>query len=495
LKKTVVLTSHENFVWLSMQEIIPLIERNWRGSRARGRHEVVCRDVDQYSISELMPELLSADNIVFTCFTVRLCRLGELLRKSFGVEARYIIYLHNQATILCWPFHVWGMGGQLREDDVFISTSTADAGTFRHSFERARALVIPFTVPGLKKAYLVAPSGRAEVPFVYAGRLSVQKNLHTLIYALRLMSDEHPRLRWRLQIYGKDDDLGSPNMGMPSSRYEESLRMQVRLLGLGDRVEFMGYQRRAQLHRNLFSRRHVAVSASLHSDENFGMAQFRSLCRGNPAVLTRWGGYADFGSQFGNRVRLAPVDETPRGPWVDPQQFARLLGAAARDYLAGGPTRVRVPSYYREDEISSRLRKLALEARAPGPPLELTRLAERILRRQAAFEKRRPGSGQIFESYADDAARVPFRGYLMSPPAFKKRLRAGQASRLFCPPWVALKSRFVRVDDPHRGRLKIRLHKPASQAVTLSDWFGKSRSVSATTAARLVSLGYAHCRE
>src|SRR3954462_3763771 len=78
-KKTVVLTSRENFVWLSMQEIVPLIESCWLGSARKGRHQVIVLDVDRLSIPELLPELMSADNVVFTCFTVRLARIGELL--------------------------------------------------------------------------------------------------------------------------------------------------------------------------------------------------------------------------------------------------------------------------------------------------------------------------------------------------------------------------------------------------------------------------------
>ena len=36
------------------------------------------------------------------------------------------------------------------------------------------------------------------------------------------------------------------------------------------------------MNRALSRQRHIAVSASLHSDEHFGMAPFRSLCMEQP---------------------------------------------------------------------------------------------------------------------------------------------------------------------------------------------------------------------
>jgi hypothetical protein len=384
------------------------------------------------------------------------------------------------------------MGKYLREDDVFISSSTADAETFTHSFEKSRVEVVPFTIPGLRTSYPIPAPKKGQIPFVYAGRLSVQKNLHTLLYAFRLLHDADPGLPWRFFIYGKDDNLGSPNMGMPSTRYGEWLRKLARLLELDDRVIFKGYRERAHVNRVLGERRHIAVSSSLHSDENFGMVQFRSLCRGNLAVLTRWGGYADFGKQFSDRVFLASVEETTQGPWVDPVTFAKLLGKAAETYRNDDlkQPRTLVPAYYNERRIAARIAKLATEDSSAGPRLRMTALAKRILKKQAAFDKQAPGSGRIFESYSDPDARVPFRGYRMSP---KGRTPENFAPGLRCLPWVKLGSKSVRVNDPHRGNFELKF-VPAerSSSVTLTDWSGASRRVSREMAERLVSLGYSH---
>ncbi|HEX6719152.1 MAG TPA: hypothetical protein VF088_18755 [Pyrinomonadaceae bacterium] len=39
------LTSTQNYVWLSMQEIIPMIESVWHRSAERGRHRVLAKRI------------------------------------------------------------------------------------------------------------------------------------------------------------------------------------------------------------------------------------------------------------------------------------------------------------------------------------------------------------------------------------------------------------------------------------------------------------------
>ena len=142
-----------------------------------------------------------------------------------------------------------------------------------------------------------------------------------------------------------------------------------------------------------------------------------------------------------------------------------------------------MPGYYLESSISARLRKLALEKTRRGPPLRMTALAERVLHKQASFERSKPGSSQIFRSYSDPDAQVPFRGYRMGP----RRERA-LAPKLRCFPWVRLAPGGVDVRDPHRGSFELR---PSAGSVLLTDWSGASRRVDRKTASRLLSLGYA----
>jgi hypothetical protein len=271
-------------------------------------------------------------------------------------------------------------------------------------------------------------------------------------------------------------------MGISSSGYGESLAKLAKQLSLDDRVTFEGYRDRSEIHRVLDSKRHIAVSSSLHSDENFGMAQFRSIVSGNLAVLTRWGGYADFGKNFPKQVRMAPVLETPRGPWVDPVGFSKLLEAAAKTYRSESPKVAATPSCYLEKRITEHLRKLATDSWKSGARLEMTPLAKRILKKRSLFEKKDPN--RIFESYADPDTKTPVRGYLMSS-AKDRALRVGA---LRCSPWVSIGTRAIQVRDPHRGDLDFKIVPRGPVSVT--DWAGKSARVDRSTAKRLLSLGY-----
>src|SRR5581483_11473012 len=164
--------------------------------------------------------------------------------------------------------------------------------------------------PGLRR-------GDGERSFVYVGRISEQKNLHNLLHALSILREREPNLRWTLEVYGKPDRWGSPNMGFRMKNYLGFLRRLSRALGIDDRVRWRGFVRRERLDPLIARRPHVFVSARLHSDEDFGVAALKSLCAGQPAVLSAWGGHLDLRRRFPGQVRLVPVYRSGIGPFVD----------------------------------------------------------------------------------------------------------------------------------------------------------------------------------
>ncbi|MES2965542.1 MAG: glycosyltransferase family 4 protein, partial [Bdellovibrionota bacterium] len=360
MKRTVVLTSTENFVWSSMQEIIPMIEMAWKLA-AGPRHRVRIVDVGQEKISDYLADVVQADQVVFTCFTAKLARLGEFLRRSANVDGRWIVYLHNQATIGCWPLFAWGMGEQLRSDDVFISSSTRDARTLKLTFPEGDVRVHPFPLPlPLIEMTKVKSTKRTSPTFVYSGRLSSQKNVHTLIYAFSLYVNRNGPAK--LVLFGGEDGLGSPNMGFKDEGYESYLRRLVSTLGIEDRVEFAGALPRAELHERLRTP-HVLVSASLHSDENFGMSALRSLCMGAPCVLSAWGGHWDFAKDFSSQLQLVAVHGSDWGPWIDAGEFANAMAKALRNSSSAKTRASRVPVRYRVGSMAKLLQKLTREPR------------------------------------------------------------------------------------------------------------------------------------
>ena len=433
-KKTLVLTSRENFVWHSMQEIIPMIESRWLDSAREGTHIVGLINVDETSLPEIARAALGADQIVLTCFTSKLIRAAQILRRDLALEARYFIYLHNQATIGCWPYHAWGLGEVLGTQDIFISSCARDVETFRHSFENARVVEIPFTLP--ETSLPSAPARRTRRPFVYVGRISAQKNIHGLIQSFALLAGDT-----ELLIFGKEDDLGSPNMGIRDKGYLKTLQELASDLSVAQRVRFLGHLSRERLQEELYSHEHIFVSSSLHSDENFGMAAFRSLTLGQIAVLSDWGGHAALKQAFPGQVFSVEVSTSRRGPWVPIHAFAQGMEESQKS-----PSRAAlIPQKFSPESISETLLSLALSPVQFAPePLRPTSLAKCLIEKQRRYTLAQQPT-RIFDSYEDMNVEPFFQGYGMrkSIPAMPSKARLV--------PWAKPKGAALEVRDPHRG--------------------------------------------
>lgn len=399
---SIVLTSRQNFVWLSMQEIIPMLEECWRRA-ADPAHEVQVVDVDGLDASgfrAIVRQALRAKNLIWACFTPKLARVARALRNDCGVDARFIVHLHNQATIAGWPLRVWGP--EFRADDVFISSCAADAEAMRRVVTGARIEVVPFCL--LEEEPLPGPLvGRLPEALVYVGRISPQKNLHTLLIALR-------EVALPLELFGGEDHLGSPNMGIENPTYGSELRAMAKALGVEDRVHFHGHLPRAEIQARLRAIPYVFVSPSLHSDENFGMAAFRALRDGMPAVLSDWGGHRDFARAFSPQVQRVAVHASPLGPSLEAPELSEALRRAASQKV-GAPA---IPTLYAPLQVSTRFREIARRERKPSAPLLFTELADQILARRSHFLADSPRRSKIFDSYADPLARPLFEAYGMA---------------------------------------------------------------------------------
>ncbi len=153
-----------------------------------------------------------------------------------------------------------------------------------------------------------------ERVILYAGRVSLQKNVDLLIREFRRLSDESPA-PLRLWIVGAFDDVGAIFMG--AKNYEGFMYSKIQKLiasfppELRSRITLWGQQDKGTL-RRLKAAADVFVSLSLYHDEDYGMSPAEALACGLPAVLTDWGGYGSFaGGDW--QCRLAPVDITEFG--------------------------------------------------------------------------------------------------------------------------------------------------------------------------------------
>ncbi len=448
MTRSVVLFSRENFAWLSMQEIIPELCSAWLGSARPGVHSVRVVCVDDCSFAEASRAVLESDNVVLAAFNFRIARLVRFSREKLRLDFRLTVHLHGMASVAGWPLREF-LGECLFAHDVFVTTCEVDAQIWKACAPHAQIEVIPFTLAEFN------PSAQAEDPgpvreFSFVGRVSPQKNLHSLILAYAILHRERGGSIPPLVIYGGEDGLGSPNMGAKISDYRSWLEQLVKRLGLSDAVVFRGFMERAELNAALSARNHVLVSASLHSDENFGMAAFRSLSQGMPAVLSAWGGHHDLARYFpAGQTQLVDVRVTDAGPVLSPHEFARQMGLAAESTRLSPA----IPEHYLGERITREYLRLATLPSDfhSNEKLIFSTLAERVNESRARILADSKDPMKIFSGYADPLARPFFEHYAGGAKAGVTTQTGVSHLGVRPVPWVESEGEAFVVNDPHRG--------------------------------------------
>lgn len=451
LISTVVLTSEDNFVWQSMQEIIPSLEFLWAASASTNKHEVYYFNVDKDDFKQSLPLFLKAQNIFVTCFNLKIAKTLDLLRRRLGIDARLFIELHNMATIACWPFHEWGMGETFKASDVFISTCSYDQEALKLSYPKARVELLPFCALELDQVE-AKNIFQSPVVFAYVGRISVQKNLHTLLAALSLLKMQN----FECHFYGAEDGLGSPNMEDYPEGYLDCLKDLASRLGLQDKVVFKGHYPREKLYEELHDPKVILVSPSLHSDENFGMALFRGLLSGQRVVCSDWGGHYDFSQQFPKQTLLVPVYQTINGP----QLSIFDLKSALEKSVSLPHQEASLPAYYDQKVLSQKVQKLATHLPSDASLLERSDLATKIHQKRTDYLSLENSKGcKIFENYSDPLVQPFFQAYGMkNVPKINGPLQLV--------PWAKIQEKKIVIDDLHRGAREYEL----GQGVELRTW-------------------------
>lgn len=295
MKKVIFLYSEQNFVWTSMEEIIPYIKGLWRDFCLQEHWVLTVISIDQSKPTDYLKELMASDLIVISCFNAPMAGWLRLLREKIFIQTPWVFYLHNQATIGLWPLFEFGIGELLTCADYFIGTCEGDKLAMELCFEGANTLIHPFSKRSLERLPcedLRENTGEAR-DILFIGRISRQKNLESLIKAFAQLSKGRSDLV--LHLYGKEDSLGWPNLGI---RKEESYLAELEKLaedqGVSNSVKFYGFVKRDVIQKEWVDKPFVFCSPSLHSDENFGMAALMALEMKGRLVLSRWGGHCNY---------------------------------------------------------------------------------------------------------------------------------------------------------------------------------------------------------
>lgn len=434
-----------------MNEIIPWIEKTWESWALANDYQVQKIFVEEAGLKLTSHSLLSSDLVVITSFTTTLARYFQIAKVQLGYDGRTIVYLHNQASIACWPYFEWGLGSGLTENDFFVGSCLRDKLALEKSLINAQIKIHPFSfdeysleVPPLKK--------NSTAHFVFIGRISPQKNLHTALWAFSLLKTKHPEISWKFELFGKEDHLGSPLMGIENNNYLDFLLALTQELGLTEEVIFRGFVDRQKIQKEMSTHQCIFLAPSLHSDENFGMAAFRCLSLGHQAVLSNWGGHSDYETYFPQQLTLVPVSKSKNGPFVDVSDLVHGLHMAC---LTGSEVKHKNPDYYLDSTIKKSFSEMAFAPKKSSSLLQRTSFAQAIhlqWRHYFTEEKKTKTAeelkgGRIFESFEDPTSWPLFEAYGMNQD-FKS---ASKTENLQLAPWVKIIEGKYRVLDPMKG--------------------------------------------
>jgi len=189
----------------------------------------------------------------------------------------------------------------LKSTDFLVGNCSGDVGIARKFFRNGEVRTLPFSfdestfhpVEESERQALKAALGfqKTDRILLYAGRVTLEKNVHTLLRMFSVLQRLVPNLH--LVIIGDLENVPFPEFGVYTMDIAGMTTRLLCELGLDiDRVHLLGHQNPTQT-RNFYFIADVLVNLTLHHDENFGLAQVEAMACGTPVVGTKWGGLKD----------------------------------------------------------------------------------------------------------------------------------------------------------------------------------------------------------
>ncbi len=172
--------------------------------------------------------------------------------------------------------------------------------------EKTRSHVCPFPVD--KHEFSFNPALRTlqrkewgitdnDMAFIFTGRLSLQKRIHTLIQAFADLIENTKSENAHLFLYGNPDSVGDQFVGKweIEGQYFRKINRIYKSLDpdIQKKIHFMGNVPNLEL-KAVYQGADMLVNLSVHNDEDYGMSVAEAQCSGLPSILTNWGGLASF---------------------------------------------------------------------------------------------------------------------------------------------------------------------------------------------------------
>ena len=216
-------------------------------------------------------------------------------------DLRIVFFLSAEAVGLC-PHFLTPPIFPLHQGDLLLTLCQADAQLAQRAFPHARTLMVGPTHTSALPALAASHPRR----FIYAGRISHNKNVHGLILAYALARQRRTDLA-PLEIYGFQDSSMQQFQETMVQDYQAKLEQLVGKLGISAAVSFHAHRQGQDWQDLLQQSGSVYVSATLNADENYGLAPREFLAAGQRAILPCWGGLRDVLQDYPLRARGIPT--------------------------------------------------------------------------------------------------------------------------------------------------------------------------------------------
>lgn len=149
-----------------------------------------------------------------------------------------------------------------------------------------------------------------DTVFLYTGRLSLQKNILSLIRTFDFYQ-KNINPTSILLMAGPIDDIGIPYLGKrsPPGLMAFDIQLLMNTLFSSDRrnrIRYLGNLNSKKLN-SFYNAADLFISLSTHNDEDYGMAPAEALLAGCPCILTDWGGYSGFKDTLSDYLSYVPT--------------------------------------------------------------------------------------------------------------------------------------------------------------------------------------------
>jgi len=302
----------------------------------QGKHEVlVLQDYlggETYEAPQKrIISFLNSCDVIFGTMQTSLLKI----RNHYGITTPYCFFLLGDLTR--GGIKLKAMLPHMNYRDRFIVNCKSDLKLLSQYTLSAQADVLPLSYDETK-FYRDKHSDRLllrdrygfhqnDKIIIYAGRIKLSKNIHTLLKTFRAIHELVPQTH--LIMAGVIDEKGGlfNEFGIRPKHFEHSLREQIKRIDIPEsNVHLYGHVNSGSL-RDLMSFSDVKINLTLHHDENFGLAQIEAMASGLPVIASSWGGLKDtiVDHQTGFNVDTRMTETGLHVNWLDAVQKALLL--------------------------------------------------------------------------------------------------------------------------------------------------------------------------